>query len=265
MKNKTFLLFVLLFFFFSGTLCLAQEKTVEEQYRLFLEKYRVYQAGSDPYINAKSKYLSYQSVTSRADYLDLARKYLISEIEAAEFYTVFVRRRLAEATKVLNYQENFYFIKLDDEITFLSLLKNRVKDASSTSDLLNFWTDFETHFESISSYGYSVKSYIEIASLEKIDENLKTTKDKLDQYLIENLLDDSYAEAARDNFSVLEKDYAKIVSQMNNIKSRKNKLSSEKASKETAEVISGEVNQILTPIQVLIASYQKLLQTIVPK
>lgn len=263
--KKIFLLIVLLAFFFSSRICLAQGTTVEEQYQLFLKKYRDYQASSDSYRNAKSKYLSYQSVTSRADYHDLLKKYLLLEIEAEESYAVFIRRRLTEATKILNYQENFYFIKLDDEFTFLSQLKNKVKDAASISDLLSFWADFETHFETISSYGYSIKSYIEIGSLEKIDENLKITKDKLNQYLVENPSDSSYFKAARDDFSVLEKDYAKIVSLMNNIKSHKKNLSSGKVSEETANMIRREVNQTLTQIQLLIASYQKLLQTIVPK
>jgi len=263
--KKTFLITVLLLFFFFNKQCLAQETTVEEQYQSFLKKYRVYQAGSDFYKNAKSKYLSYQSVTSRADYLGLAKKYLSSEIEAGESYAVFIRSRLTEATKILNYQENFYFIKLDDEITFLSSLKNKVNNVASISDLLSFWTEFETHFESISSYGYSIKAHIEISSLEKIDENLKITKDKLSQYLTESLTGNSYVDAARDNFSVLEKDYAKIVTSTNNLKNQKKNLSSQKVSQETASTIRGEINQVLTQIQLLSTNYQKLLQTIVSR
>jgi hypothetical protein len=265
MLKKVFLLFILIFFLFFSRKCLAQEMSAEEQYQSFLKKYRVYQAGSDYYKNAKSKYLSYQSVTSRVDYLGLSKKYLISEIEAGESYAVFIRSRLTEATKILNYQENFYFIKLDDEITYLSLLKKRINEASSISDLMALWTDFETHFATISSYGYSIKSYIEIGSLEKIDENLKITKDKLSQYLTENPAETPYLKASRDNFSVLEKDYAKIEASVNSIKNLKKNLSSPKVTKEMADQVRGEVNQTLTQIQTLIASYQRLLQTIVLK
>lgn len=263
--KKIFLLIILLSFFFSGKRCLAQEMTVEGQYQLFLKNYRLYQAASDSYKNAKSKYLSYQSVSSRADYLESAKKYLILEIEAGESYAIFIRRRLTEATKILNYQENVYFIRLDDEITFLSLLKNKVNGADSITGLLGYWVDFETHFENISAYGYAIKAYIEIASLEKINDNLKIFRDNVDRYLAENPSGNPYVKAARDSFTVLEKDYVKIGVLVNNLKIRKNSLASGKASSETANSIRAEVDQTLTQIRLLTVNYRKLLQTVVSK
>ncbi len=263
--KKIFLLVFLLFFLFFNKVCSAQETTTEEQYQVFLKKYRLYQASSDSYNNAKSKYLSYQSVTSRADYLESSRKYLILEIEAAEAYTGFIRSRLIEATKILNYQENLYFIRLDDEITYLSVLKKNVNGAASVSEFLVLWQDFEKHFQSISTYGYAIKSYIEIGSLDKINENLKITKDKINQYLLESPADNSYVKAAKDNFSISEKDYSKITSSLVNLKNTQKNFSQGSGAKETAVSIRKEVNQTLAKIQSLITNYQKLLLTIVSR
>lgn len=263
--KKIFLLIFLLSFFFFNKVCYSQETTTEEQYQLFLKKYRLYQASSDSYNNAKSKYLSYQSVTSRADYLESLRKYLSLEIEAAEAYAGFLRSRLTEATKILNYQENLYFIRLDDELTFLSLLKKDVDGAASVSEFLVLWQDFGKHFQSISTYGYAIKSYIEIGSLDKINENLKITKDKISYYLSESPADNSYVKAAKDNFSVSEKDYSKITSSLVNLKNIQKSFSQGNESKKTAISIREEINQTLAKIQSLITNYQKLLLTIVSR
>lgn len=263
--KKIFLLVFLLSFLFFNKVCSAQETTIEEQYQLFLKKYRLYQASSDSYNNAKSKYLSYQSVTSRADYLKTSKKYLTLEIEAAEAYAGFIRSRLVEATKILNYQENLYFIRLDDELTFLSLLKKDVNEVASISEFLVLWQDFGKHFQSISAYGYAIKSYIEIGSLDKTNENLRITKDKIGYYLSESPADNPYIKAAKDNFSVSEKDYSIINASLVNLKKIQKGFSEGSGSKKTAISIREEVNQSLVKIQSLITNYQKLLLTVVSR
>lgn len=207
--------FVLLFLLVAPRLCFAQDKPSGDYYQELLEKYRVYQTQISPYTIAKSRQKTYQSIASRAEYLQAAKKMLSAEIEAIYVYANFVRRRLVEATSILNYQESLYYVKLDDEITAVNLMKNKVAEISSLSDLAVFWKELDSQYLNISRFGYLSKSYIELGSFAKINDNLKITKDKIGGQISEVTFFPANVKAAKDRFSVLEKNYSEIVTTFN--------------------------------------------------
>jgi hypothetical protein len=257
--NKRFFLFLLFLFLSTVGVCFAADPSSDEYYQQFLKNFRVYQAENTNYQNIKSKYVTYQSVASRADFMNEAKKYLTLEIQAAQAYISLTRTRLVEVTQILNYQENLYFVKLDDEFSYLEALKGKVNEASSVSEVLELWTGFDHHFQTVSNYGYGVKIYIEIAFLEKNIENLKITKDNINQFLSEVPSENQYLKAAKDNFSLLEKQYQEIVSNFEKTKLDYNQVGFGDLDQGRSTGIHNEIDQNLTKIKLLIENYQALL------
>lgn len=209
------IVFVLLLLTIGVRPCFAQDKPSGDYYQELLEKYRIYQTQISPYTIAKSRQKTYQSIASRAEYLQAAKKMLSAEIEAIYVYANFVRRRLVEATSILNYQESLYYVKLDDEITAVNLMKNKAAEISSLSDLAVFWKELDNRYLNIIRFGYLTKSYIELGSFAKINDNLKITKDKIGRQISEVTFFPANVKAAKDRFSVLEKNYNEIVTTFN--------------------------------------------------
>lgn len=210
--RKLFIFFSVLFFL-SCSPAFGQTSS-DTLYNDLMNKYRIYQNKLEPYNTAKSRLLSYESVASRAEYLDASKSLLLSETEAVIVYANLIRTRLVEATSVLNYQENLYFIKLDDEITSVTLMNKQVNDISSVSEVESFWKSLNDHYQKISNYGYLIKSLIEIGSFSKINDNLKITKEKISVYISESTLSTTGIKATKDKFSVLDKNYAEITASL---------------------------------------------------
>lgn len=233
---KKIVIFLFLFVFSSASFVFSQEKTSTDYYQSYLEKYRRYQSLSEKYNIAKSRHLAYQSVSSRAEYLLQAKSYLLAEIEAVEEYAKMIRTRLAEATSILNYQENYFFIKLDDEISFFAQAKKRVENSNSVSELSVVWKEFDTHYKKTSQFGYAIKAYIEAGSLAKILSNLKITSDKIKNFVATASADNPLRIAAEDKFVLVGKNLQKaekIVSELNNSQENFQKYYNSKSSSES--------------------------------
>lgn len=259
---RKIILFFLLFLFLSGSSVSAQTSS-GSLYSELMGKYRSYQNTLEPYKIAKSRLLSYESVASRAEYLKSAKNTLTAEIEAILIYANFIRTRLSEATSILNYQENLYFIKLDDEIASLKLMKDKVDEIASFSELTVFWKDLDDHYAKISQYGYLIKSYIEIGSFSKIFDNLKITKEKINQQITDNISLSANAKAAKDKFSVTEKDYSEILTLFTNAQVIHKSASENNDFKAGSMEVRKLISQTVLKTEKLVSDYQGIVLNLV--
>ena len=204
MRRYLWLLLVPLFFFVHSV-C-AQNQSSIDAYQQFLNSYRRYQGLIEPFNTKKSRHLAYQSVATQAELLQSSKELIAAEIEAMISYTSFIRALLAEATQILNYQENFLYIKLDDELSFLKSSKERVASLSSLNEADEILADLSAHFKKITKMAYQVKSLIEVEGTKKIFENLKVEKEKIGSFMAAERTDEAKILAAKEKFNELEKE-----------------------------------------------------------
>ena len=235
----------------------AQEKTSNEYYQDLLRNYRSYQNLLEPFTTQKSRYLAYQTVATQADFLDSSRALILSEIEAISSYSLFIKSLLAEATKILNYKENYLYVQLDDELTYLKLAKERAQNLSSLGETNQLMSELAKHYEKISQIAYQTKSVVVLGSLNKVYDNLKVEREKLSFYLSELTSDTSNIKAAREKFTMLEKQNSEVDEILREAAS-KQKVDEKGNAKAVSEEIQNLVNEGVNKIRVIISGYQNI-------
>lgn len=198
-------LLIIFFFLILISPVYGQEKTGTEYYQEYLNYHRNYQNLVEPFNQTKGKFINFQSVVSRAEYLEISQKLLSAEVEAILSYTVYLKTKLAEATKVLQYGENLIYIKLDDEIASLTESKDGIYDLSSIEEVRLFAGELAKHYKTISVYAYQIKSTTEIVSLERNYTNLRIEREKLAEILLPQADDLPTIKATREKTQILEK------------------------------------------------------------
>jgi hypothetical protein len=175
---KKMLLFLFCIFLLKPSLIIAQETDINKHKQDFQSTYRYYQSLVDKYNFSKNNYLTYQTVSSQAEYQQALKKLLLSEVDPLYSYANIVKIKLAEATNILWYKENLLYVKLDDEITYLYNSKAEIEKLSSIADSISFWKSLNSHYLSISEIGYNVLAIRKIGYITKTVENLKATREK---------------------------------------------------------------------------------------
>jgi len=202
---KRLFLFFLLFCLFPK-IVFSQDKTTDQYYSEFVTNYRVYQGLIEPFDTQKSRYLAYQSVSSQADFLDASKRLIAAEIEAIASYTSFIRTYLAEATRIINYRENYLYVVLDEELDYLAVAKKKALSLSSLSESQSLLKELSSHFQKISQAGYQIKAIVELGSANKTLENIKVETDKLEVVLSEIKEEQAQIFAAKEKFFNLKKE-----------------------------------------------------------
>ncbi len=242
---------------------LTYAQSSDSFYQDLLAKYRTYQTNLEPYRTAKAKYTSYQSVISQAEYINTSKKLLTDENSAMLSYAKTVQSRLAEATSVLNYQENLFYIKLDDEISALSLIPIEISGIASLDALKKTWTDIQTHFLSVSNYGYQTKAYIEIGSFDKIFENIKVVREKVRSFIFDNSTSNTLEiNAAKKMYNDLEANYSEIEGLLNKAKATQKGASVTVNFGPGSKSIRNQIDQAILKSESLLNSYQKIIDTL---
>jgi len=250
--------FLLIFFFLSSTnLLFAQEKTSNDYYQDLLKNFQIYQDNLSIFNVKKSRHLSLQTVDTGVELLDAVKNLILSEIKSMSSYTHFIRSYLAEATLILNYQENYLYVKLDDEIVFLRLAEERAKAISSLTEVNDFMQELALHYKTISSMGYQVKAIVDIWSVTKIFENLKVDTDKILNYINQTERSDQVVFAAKDKLAVLDRNIKSVDEQIKNIEKMQSKITSVNA-KDTSENIKNIKIKILDEIGKVIDGYENI-------
>lgn len=187
----------------------SADKTADEHYSDLISNYRLYQQAIGPFNTAKNQHQAYQTLDTEVALLDKSKKLLTAETVAMESYARFVRTRLTEATQILSYQENYLYIKLDDEISYFTAVRGKINNISLLSEVKATAVDMEKHYRQTQDYGYQVKSLIEILSAKKVWENIRVEKDKINNYLVSSP-DDFRLKAAIEKVDLTKPDFEEI-------------------------------------------------------
>lgn len=241
----------------STVTCFGQNKTSLENYQKLLQDYREYQGLIEPFNTKKSRHLTYGTVETQSEFLEASKGLISAEVKAITTYTAFVKSYLAEATQILNYQENYLYVKLDDELAFLDTAKGRAESLSSLSGAGELMTDLSTHYKKIVKIGYQIKAMIGVESVKKVFENLKVDKDKLNNFFSENKASSNELSAAKEKLSDLDKEINAITSLISQTEeSQKNFESGDPP--DLAKEIWGVLTQVLVKINLVIGGYKNI-------
>lgn len=251
-RYLTLVIFLFLFPLFSLKVFSADLNS-DQNYQMFLDSYRRYQTNIEPFKTARSQYQAFLSVESQISFFQQAKKLYSTEVESMLFFSQFIRLRLTEATKIINYDENLLFIKLDDEISFLTNLKNNVDKASSLEDLKKLSPEIKTHYKTISDFAYQIKMIIEISSAEKIFSNLKIEKEKINSFLQNNNYPQVKIVAGQNKIILLDKNIDEADVILINVKPLLKKPGSG-----NSQVLWAEISNFYLKLAVILSGYRNV-------
>lgn len=256
MKRYLWLLFVPLLFLAKPLW--AQSQSSIESYQQFLNDYRRYQGLIELFNTQKSRHLTYQSVSTQAEFLKATKELIVAEIDALTAYTTFARSLLAEATQILEYRENYLYVKLDDELTFLKQARERVGTLSSLNEAGELLTDIASHHKKISQMSYQIKSIIEVESAKKIHNNLKVEKEKIAGFMAKERTSEAKALAAKEKFNSLDSDLNAAGDLINTAGSyQKNYDGKDPAA--VSRQIRTTIDQAIVKINLVVAGYKNII------
>jgi len=231
----------------------AQEKSSAAYYQDLLQNYRRYQGQIEPFNTKKSRNFAYQSVDTQAEFLQATKQLIIAEIVSIKSYTLFMRTLLVEATQIINYQENYLYIKFDDELSFLDSANVKANNLISLSDARALMVDLEKHYKQISLMGYQAKSLIAVGSVKKIYDNLKVEQEKLANYLGAQTQSGPSVNAAKEKFENSNKGFGEVeilLTQLNNLQKSMNQG--------VADEIQRVVQQTATKLNQILNGYKNI-------
>lgn len=126
----------LVIFLLLATSVKAQDISPQGVYNDYLFTYGQYRQAYQDYLIARQTYLNYQTLTSKTEAQNKTQKMLEFREETLRTYLIAIRRKLAEETKILNYDQNILYVKLDDEIVWHSSQKQTFSSAGTLEDLI---------------------------------------------------------------------------------------------------------------------------------
>jgi len=124
----------------------AQEFDANRAFNDYLYNLNLYQNSHLEYVSSRNEYQNYQTLTSQNNALEKTRTMLENRSEAQKSYLTALRMRLREETSILSYRQNLYYIKLDEEIGFLTSNKNDYSSAATLEDLVKTSDQFADRY-----------------------------------------------------------------------------------------------------------------------
>lgn len=129
-----------------ATPAIAQNFDFNKALSDYLYNYNIYRNDYLKFTSARSEYLNYKTLTSENKAFDATKSMLENRSVTMRTYLTALRMKLYEETAILNYNQNFYYIKLDDEVAFLDKNKNDYASAGNIDDLLTTSKILEERF-----------------------------------------------------------------------------------------------------------------------
>ncbi len=259
--RKTAFIFAFLFFFFTRT-ALAADKTSDDYYQELLQNYRRYQGLVEPFNIQRSRHLTYQSVSTQADFINAAKNLASAEVESITSYTTFIRTYLAEATRIINYQENYLYVMLDDELVYLSSSKDGLPALSSLSETQSFMSGLQSHYKKIGGLGYQIKSIVEIGSAMKTLENIKIEANKIENLLGETKSEEAKIYAAKEKFSSLKIVLQEAEELINQADKRLKNTPKDSDFKGTSKSVRETLDQAIVKFSLVVSGYRDIVNSL---
>jgi len=158
------------------TLVHAQDFDFPKALSDYLYNYNIYRNDYLKFTSARNEYVNYKTLTSENKAFEVTKSMLENRSVTMRTYLTTLRMKLYEETAILNYNQNFYYIKLDDEVTFLDKNKNDYASAGNIDDLLTTSKILEDRFPA--------QEKLTFQTLGQIDSGVETgTKNKINNII----------------------------------------------------------------------------------
>ena len=163
----------------------AQDFDFNRAFQDYLYNYNLYRSSHLEYVSAKSEYLTYKTLTAQTKALEATKKMLLARAETLKTYLTALRLKLKETTGILNYQQNMYYLKLDNEVTWIGTHKNSLPSAGTLEDLVKISQEAEKRYPTMEILAYQTLGTVmtgkEITLRDKINEQISKTEGKINQ------------------------------------------------------------------------------------
>lgn len=184
MKRLLVFLFVfILLLFYSFTLARSQNFDFNTAYNNYLAIYNQYRSAHEEYVTASQAYLNYQTLTSKTEAFNKTLKMLELRDEVIKTYLTAIRLKLAETTKIANYDQNVLYLKLDSEIAWYAKHRDSLPSAGNLEDLISSSAEAQRKYQETEIFIYPVLGAIlggkETGLRNKINQNIEVIKTKL--------------------------------------------------------------------------------------
>lgn len=173
MYNKILPIFFFLFILiisFSRPL-FSQDFDYNRAYNDYSYSFGLYRTAHLEYLSAITEYQTYQTLTAKSRTIEATKKVLLARDEVLRTYLTAVRMKLKETTEITDYDQNLYYIKLDDEITWLNNHKTLIESASTPEDLNSVSRQVEVKFTTEIAIVYKALGTIFSAKVDLLREN----------------------------------------------------------------------------------------------
>jgi len=191
---------LLLTFFLLRTPIFAQGDTLDPNraYNDYLYTYDQYRQAHSQYVVAKQAFLNYQTLTSKNEAYEKTRSMLRLRDEVVRTYLAALRTRLAQETKIINYNQNVLYLKLDSEIYFYKNHSEQLSSISTLEDLLADSSAIQKRYQETEVLLYQTLGTIfsdkEAALKEDIGQEIDKIKKKIGQIRLAGNKDTTKAE-----------------------------------------------------------------------
>lgn len=163
----------------------AQDLDFNRAFQDYIYNYNLYRSSHLEYVSAKSEYLTYKTLTAQTKALEATQKMLLSRAETLKTYLTALRMKLKETTGVLNYQQNMYYLKLDNEVTWISSHETSLPSAATLDDLVKISQEAEKRYPTMEILAYQTLGTVmtgkEVTLRDKINEQISKTEAKINQ------------------------------------------------------------------------------------
>lgn len=189
MKNLSKIIFAV--FIWGLIVFLLPQKTFSEEkvfdanqaYQDFLYNYNLYRQSYSEYAITKESYLKYQTLTSKNEALQKTNQMLKNQDEVVKTYLTALKLKLMETSINNNYGQNILYTKIDNEVAWYKKHQENLNSAGTIEDLTKLASDGKDEYQETEILIYQTLGTIlnskEDVFYEKINQNIKTLKEKI--------------------------------------------------------------------------------------
>ena len=190
LRNQVLLLLLTVCLIFLASQIHAQEPTqpifdFSRAYQDYLYTTGQYRKSHQDYIIAKQSYLSYKTLSAKNQCQEKTSQMLKLRDETIRTYLTALRLKLSELTKILVYEQNMAYLKLESEISWYSKHQDKITSAASLEDLLQASEETQQRYKETEVLAFQtlgmILSYKEESFQAKIEEGLSSLNEKISQ------------------------------------------------------------------------------------
>lgn len=181
MKKLSILLVFLITSLFSFNFVLGQDFDFERAYDDYLHNFNLYRNAYLEYVSAKSEFLTYKSLEAQTKALEKTRSMLEARSQVLITYLTALRMRLAETTKVIDYEQNMRYIQLDNQVSFLKSNKEQFSSPGSIEDLLAVSREVEGKYPAIELLAYQTIETIVFDAENNLQDRVRKQAEKAEE------------------------------------------------------------------------------------